>query len=174
MSKVYVKTDGPLPEFSARYITPGKVYEVVGTIYGGLVTFDDGNQGWINIPESTHLDDEPWTLCDQHGKPVAEQKECKCSLRIKLVGDGCEVCNPSLAQEHAFMAASDRAAEAVAERDRYKALAEQLADDLAYMASQHRCGCAHPACNRCADDAMCEAALAKYDCSLKEQQEKGV
>jgi hypothetical protein len=26
--KIYVKTDGPVPEFSAQYITPGKVYEV--------------------------------------------------------------------------------------------------------------------------------------------------
>lgn len=27
--------------------------------------------------------------------------ECKCNLREKLVGDGCEVCNPSKALENA-------------------------------------------------------------------------
>lgn len=27
--------------------------------------------------------------------------ECSCSLRVKLVGDGCEVCNPAKALEYA-------------------------------------------------------------------------
>jgi hypothetical protein len=70
--KIYVKTDGPVPEGQRRYITPGKVYEVEGTSTGGMVKFDDGSWCWIYIPESSHLDCEPWTLCDQHGNPVAE------------------------------------------------------------------------------------------------------
>ena len=32
-------------------------------------------------------------------------------------------------------------------------------DALGDMASQHRCGCGHPACNRCADDGENAAAL---------------
>ena len=30
---------------------------------------------------------------------IAELTECRCSLRIKLVGDGCSVCNPDLWKE---------------------------------------------------------------------------
>lgn len=33
--------------------------------------------------------------------------ECKCNLREKLVGDGCEVCNPAKALEYAKGAISD-------------------------------------------------------------------
>lgn len=28
-----------------------------------------------------------------------EAKQCKCSLRISLVGDGCDVCNPDYARD---------------------------------------------------------------------------
>lgn len=38
------------------------------------------------------------------------------------------------------------------ERDALKAQVEQLREQLEYMAQQHRCGCGHPACNRCYDD----------------------
>jgi hypothetical protein len=27
------------------------------------------------------------------------KKECSCSMRIKLVGDGCEICNPERAED---------------------------------------------------------------------------
>lgn len=33
--------------------------------------------------------------------------KCKCDLRTKLVGDGCEVCNPSKALEYAKMTIAD-------------------------------------------------------------------
>jgi hypothetical protein len=32
-------------------------------------------------------------------KELIDTKECKCSFRTKLVGDGCSVCNPELAKD---------------------------------------------------------------------------
>jgi len=40
--------------------------------------------------------------------------------------------------------------------------ASELAEALNDMACQHKCGCGHPHCNRCADDKMCADALAKW------------
>ncbi len=37
---------------------------------------------------------------------------------------------------------------------------DALLEALEVMASQHKCGCGHPHCNRCADDRMCEEAIA--------------
>jgi hypothetical protein len=33
--------------------------------------------------------------------------ECKCDMRTKLVGDGCEVCNPGLALDYAKITITD-------------------------------------------------------------------
>lgn len=32
-------------------------------------------------------------------KHVTGEKECNCSMRIKLVGDGCSICNPEYWEE---------------------------------------------------------------------------
>jgi hypothetical protein len=42
------------------------------------------------------------------------------------------------------------------EHGAHRYLAEER---LSAMASQHKCGCGHPACNRCADDALNREAL---------------
>lgn len=63
------------------------------------------------------------------------------------------------------------------ERDELKAQVEQLREQLEYMAQQHRCGCGHPACNRCYDDkqnaivleATPAQCLAVHDAEIKSQ-----
>jgi hypothetical protein len=34
-----------------------------------------------------------------HPTPTLDAKECKCSFRIRTVGDGCSVCNPEYWKE---------------------------------------------------------------------------
>jgi hypothetical protein len=69
MSKVYVKTDGPVPE----YLTAGKVYEALRFGADGFnFCDDDAADRYSRYPHSTaHY--VTWTLCDQHGNPVGEQ-----------------------------------------------------------------------------------------------------
>jgi hypothetical protein len=39
-------------------------------------------------------------LREKHAEiKAAEQRHCQCDMRTKLVGDGCSVCNPKLAEE---------------------------------------------------------------------------
>lgn len=51
--------------------------------------------------------------------------------------------------------------EAIDEARRVLAAMPVLVDALQEFATQHKCGCGHPACNDCKRDAMAEAALAK-------------
>jgi hypothetical protein len=57
--KVYVKTNGPVPE----YLTAGKVYEARVDEWGYVEIADDKGK-----PTYSRL----WTLCDQYGNPIAE------------------------------------------------------------------------------------------------------
>lgn len=57
---------------------------------------DDGNYG-------KGFDGIDWSAKGQ--KP--RERECKCSLRTKLVGDGCDVCNPELAERYRQEAEQD-------------------------------------------------------------------
>jgi hypothetical protein len=102
-------------------------------------------------------------------------QQCKCSLRTALVGDGCDVCNPAQALEYC----RENLAEAEAERDKYKALAGELADVLQFIKRGNDCWCiANTADKRLVfhthECNEVRLALAKYDCSIREQQEKGV
>lgn len=133
--KVYVKTDGPCPE----YLTAGKVYEVrdldmVPRDTRGLGTLVD-DQGveivaLIGLPTS-HLYGGMWAICDQYGNPLAEQQ----------VTD-------------------------------WKALAGELAEALAtLMAAETNETWRYPTVLG-PIVRKAKAALAKYDCSVREQQEQ--
>lgn len=50
--------------------------------------------------------------------PLDGRSKCKCSLRVRLVGDGCEFCNPAKSLEYA----KETIAELEAERDKLAAL----------------------------------------------------
>ncbi len=52
--------------------------------------------------EKVRFVDEP---CPIHGFRI--KKECQCDMRTKLVGDGCDICNPELALDHAKEAIED-------------------------------------------------------------------
>jgi hypothetical protein len=95
-------------------------------------------------------------------------QQCKCSLRTALVGDGCSACNPAQALEYC----RENLAEAEAERDRYKALAGELARALNQCFSQ--LDLVLPTEGLVHDERQAliaaKAALAKYE----QEKEKGV
>lgn len=49
-----------------------------------------------------------------------------------------------------------------AENERLRAEKAELVDDLEDWASQHKCGCEHPACNQCGRDEFTRKLLATH------------
>jgi len=64
--------------------------------------------------------------------------ECKCSMRTKLVGDGCQICNPELAMELRRENFEEDAAQYGFDLTRYKCAAPEPWSEYADPATGHR------------------------------------
>lgn len=90
MSKTWVKTDY-VPETNKDYITEDKWYELSRketdgeNILGGAVVWDDGEEGFLSVSESSHINGKSWTVYEGETPPVDETKEGK-SMIGKLSG----------------------------------------------------------------------------------------
>jgi hypothetical protein len=140
--KVYVKTDGPVPE----YLTANKVYEVLDLDTGprytkgfGTVLDDQGAElvALIGLPTS-HLYGGLWTLCDQHGNPVAEQQvtdwkalageiaaQCWCDIETKHIELDSALAHAFAKRLEQWM---DTAAQFSRNADFYRGLVDQCAE----------------------------------------------
>ena len=66
----------------------------------GLVKLD----AWVPVELVEQARKAVAELAERHKapqKPAAPLRECKCGLRAKLVGDGCDMCNPEYVADHA-------------------------------------------------------------------------
>jgi hypothetical protein len=60
---------------------------------------------------------------NNHDVLLEKERQCKCSMAIKVLGDGCDICNPELALEHA--------------RDYIKDLEEEAKDSFGLEQLEH-------------------------------------
>ena len=60
-----------------------------------------GDEAWFKEMDENEMNDSKSKLNDELSCAATgkENKVCGCSMRIRLVGDGCSKCNPEMAQQ---------------------------------------------------------------------------
>jgi len=113
----------------------------------------------MNTPRTQSLVDCDSPKIDDDGAPF--------SCYRRMIEHASQLERELAAKSRQFDEVYDKCLELINDCVTVTAQRDRLAEALRDMACQHKCGCGHPHCNRCADDKECEEALAE----LKGQQQ---
>lgn len=92
----------PVPAGYCRWKYMGMGWDSCGPVqHPWAGTYDSGEhwQVWSGERGTASNFQTHYIVAVRDPKPAPKKPKCKCSLRLRAVGDGCAVCNPELAAE---------------------------------------------------------------------------